>query len=284
MGKKIIIIVLTMIITVGKTFAQNDGIYRMVQLKSEKAKKWIPYPWIGRNAQYKMCLTENDQKVLIHFTIYGNMNNDNIHFTVFRDLPVTSNNNPKALQEVCIFDVTENAFKEKWFSNYTNHNYFVQNAWMIEQWEKADLNNSLDYENIMPMVRLFREYKNGEFKYNSKNSYGVNGMWERKGSMCENDSVKTFSWGPDERQQNYFKIYLDDKMMTLLSHKGKFLETREDNIEGWYGKVERLSDNLIFEWNNKNPVIIKWDGKDMMHNIFVDKDGKTVHEVWERLK
>lgn len=279
MKTRFFILALVMVMAVCKIFAQNDGIYRMVQLKPEKAKKWTPYPWVGRLVQYKVCFTENDNKVLLHFTIDGNMNNQNVHFTVFRDLPVSSGE-PKALQEVQIFDITENSFKEKWFSNYTKHNYFASNAWMIEQWEKVDMSHALDDENIIHLVRLMLDFRKGDFK---NSSWGIKGFWERKGFMWTNDSVKT-NFVPDNRPQDYFKIYLGDFMMTLHAPKGKFLDTRKENIEGWYGKVEYISKDLNREWNSKNPVIIEFTGKDTMHNIFIDSNGNTIREVWERMK
>lgn len=285
------IIALAMLLGATTIYAQ-DGfeVYRLMQLKSKKTKnKWVANPWVGKQHQYKVIYHDDEEGVLYcsNFFIDYALEGHGIHFVSNVDSIAKDVNDTGGVRN---FSFEGNRMRMEWYSSNKYHVYFPENDWVTEEFERVNLGDLRPEElMIIDQISFFRS------GHENQDTLGIQDVWYRSGfAWTDNKSGSTKTTVvPDGRNQNYYKVYGKDFMMTFVTAKtpvGECFNCKAySKVEGWLGPVEYLGNDLTREWYRRLPVIHYWINKDTIHSVWVDMDawkkqGDTIREVWERVK
>ena len=285
----IIVTVLAMLLGTATLYAQ-DGfeLYRLVQLKSKKTKnKWVANPWMGKQHHYKLIFRSEFPDIdtlSTNIWVDSEFGSHGIHFSV-RDDSIAKNE--KDTEGVKLkFD--GNRMELQWFSRNKNHIYFPENDWVTEEFERINWLDLRPEEQFIINCCFYSPDCDID-------SLAIKDKWYRTGfAWTDNNTGETKTTiVPDNRNQDYFKIYGRDYMVTIVATPKATKITHQfdsySTFNGWLGPVEYYGIDLTREWYRKIPVIHHWIDKDTIHSIWIDVDawqkkGDTIREVWERVK
>lgn len=288
--KHFIIFACFMLMASLSSFAQDEyELYEQVKIKSKKTKnKWIDDPWAGERHHYKLIFKTEGNKVegAINYWVDCKFGEQGIHFHMRQD-SIAINENDKGGLRNFIFEGKR--MQMQWFSTYKNDSHSPENDWVTEEYERVN------WFDLRPEVQRILNWTcyDPEYKTNL-DTLGLKGAWYRSGfAWTDNNSGNSNTTVvPDGRNQDYYKFYGKDYMMTVLAtpkkeKKDHWLFEPYTTINGWIGPVEYLGKDLTREWYSGMPVIHHWVNKDTIHSIFVDSDlwqkkGDTMREVWVR--
>lgn len=247
-------------------FGQSiTGIYRETKIV-DKTGNTIDSPF----EQYNVCKSDANYQITI-------LNNNSADFVLGNIVasPYVLTGEEKSLPYNDGIKITESKkgkFTLKWYSTYTNHQYFPYNSWCTEYYEANKL--SPKAKKIWNLLKSCQQ-RSDQNKFI--------GTWRMMGfSSSANNYSKITLIDIDQ-----YKVYGKKDMLILYSEEGmEIAQEREGSfsLAPAYGNLWTVEypNNPYYIIEHGHPVIVRWIDENHHTVTYVNDKGAQHTEVWER--